>query len=246
MTAEPKRLDVRPAVPREGAPGDWQQAAELAELGVLSASLLHELRQPIFAIKANAQLGRVDDGRQQDRFVRILDQIDHVEDLLRYYGTLFRAEESAEPEAIIDLADPVRVAAETMSHRQRKVRADLALDVAPVRVRARALALRQVAINLIQNALDAVEGGAVRWIGVRVAEHDGNAVLIVEDSGAGVDPAVLDRVFDPFVTTKAPGRGTGLGLYIARRLVGEARGTLRYADRAEGGARFTVTLPLLR
>lgn len=246
MTATPKRPDSRPDA--AATPDDWEQAAELAELGVLSASLLHELRQPVFAIKAHAQLGRVDDGRAQERFARILDQIDHVEDLLRYYGALFRAEETAGTEAIIDLSEPIRVAAETMSHRQRKVGAELAMDLpaGPVNVRVRGLALRQVAINLIQNALDAVEGHPTRWVGVRVAEGGGRALLIVEDSGPGVDAAVHDRVFEPFVTTKAPGRGTGLGLYIARRLVGEAHGTLDYADRAGGGARFTVSLPLAR
>lgn len=210
---------------------------------MLAASLLHELRQPMFAIKAHAQLGAseaVDDPRVADRLKRILEQAGHVEELLRYYGALFRAE-PADAMSVVDVNEPARAAVELLGHRARKVGAGLRLEVAsaPCRVRGRELALRQILVNLLQNALDAVEEVESRAVTVRTARTSDRVRLEVEDSGAGVADAVRARVFEPFVTTKPPGQGTGLGLYIARRLVEEMGGTLRL----EGRSRFVVELP---
>ncbi len=70
------------------------------------------------------------------------------------------------------------------------------------------------------------------------------ALLTVADSGAGIDPALLERLFDPFFTTKEPGKGTGLGLSIVHGIVTAHHGTIRAASRPGGGATFTIRLPL--
>ena len=242
---ERRRLDSISLPPGPPSAVGFEQAAGLAELGVLAASLLHELRQPMFAIKAHAQLGAAEaagDPRVAERLARIVEQSGHVEELLRYYGALFRAE-PADAMSVVDVNEPARAAAELLGHRARKVRAGIQLDIAPspCRVRGRELALRQILVNLLQNALDAVEEVDARVVTVRTSGNPERVLIEVEDTGTGVADAVRTRVFDPFVTTKPPGQGTGLGLYIARRLVEEMGGTLRL----EGGSRFVVELPVV-
>jgi len=102
--------------------------------------------------------------------------------------------------------------------------------------------LNQVWTSLIENAIDALDGAGT--LTIRVAPAGKDLHVHVEDDGPGIPPELVDRVFDPFVTTKAPGQGTGLGLHRAYRTVTESyRGTLRVASRP-GHTCFTVTLPV--
>lgn len=233
------------SLPPGGDEDLWAQTANLAELGTLTAALLHEMRQPMFAIKAHAQLGRAEGAAGVERFDRVLDQLHHMEELLRYYGGLAQPKTTVWPEQIFDLNDPVRGAVEMLAHRQRKVDVEVSLDLAAGKlpVRGRELAARQVAVNLLQNAFDAVEGRPGSRIVVRTRDGAESVQLHIEDTGPGIPADMRNRVFEPFVTTKAPGRGTGLGLYIARRLVDEAHGVLRLHEPDAGGARFEVLLP---
>ena len=101
----------------------------------------------------------------------------------------------------------------------------------------------QVLLNLLLNAADAVprEGGRIT---LRAARAPGDRVrLTVEDNGPGIAAEIRDRLFEPFVTTKEPGKGTGLGLAVCLGLIEAAGGTLAVEDSAEGGARFVIELP---
>ena len=106
-------------------------------------------------------------------------------------------------------------------------------------------ALFQVFVNLIKNALDAVEpNGSRGWVRVRV-EQDGDTIEIrVEDNGTGVAPDDLRRVFEPFFTTKEVGRGTGLGLPISARIVERCGGTIRIESEKGQGTTVSVSLPI--
>jgi signal transduction histidine kinase len=101
--------------------------------------------------------------------------------------------------------------------------------------------LMQVLLNLLLNAADATEAkGAVTLTARSTAT---GVRLTVEDNGPGIDPAIRERLFEPFVTTKEVGKGTGLGLAVCRGLVESARGTIQLDESYEGGARFVVELP---
>jgi signal transduction histidine kinase len=109
--------------------------------------------------------------------------------------------------------------------------------------------LEQVMINLITNAAHAVEGanGGTGTVWVRTAViDDARVAVIVADSGPGVPEAERTRIFEPFFTTKVDGKGTGLGLPIAKNIVEQHQGAIAVDQAAEGGARFTVTLPRTR
>lgn len=221
---------------------DLQRLLAMADLGVMTASLLHELRQPLFAIRGEAQLGLVRGGEEGAEALRaILAHVEHVSSLVDFYGSLGREEE----EAVFDLNQPVQAAVDLLVHRQRRSGALLELELTDqaLWVRGRELAARQVAVNLLQNAFDAVEEVSGRRVAVRTALQGSRVRLEVEDSGPGVPDELRTRVFEPFVSSKPPGRGTGLGLYITQRLVADWQGRLVLSGGRTGGTRAVVELP---
>jgi signal transduction histidine kinase len=109
------------------------------------------------------------------------------------------------------------------------------------RAHAEGRGLNQVFLNLLKNALEALEGsgGTVR---VRLRREGGLVAVDVEDDGPGIDPALRERLFEPFVTSKPAGHGTGLGLPISRRIVQASGGTLEVRSEPGRGTCFTVRL----
>lgn len=106
--------------------------------------------------------------------------------------------------------------------------------------------IRQVLLNLVQNAHHSMRGRPARVLAMRLLETDGTAVIEIHDTGAGIPVAALPHVFDPFFTTKSAGEGTGLGLWVSLSIVEQHGGRLQAANRPEGGAVFTITLPYRR
>jgi signal transduction histidine kinase len=142
-----------------------------------------------------------------------------------------------------DLNQTVLSAVAMLGHRFKSgIRLERDLNALPF-VRCRAPEIAQVVLNLLGNAADAVETAPVRTVRVRTWEADGKVHLEVSDSGAGINPEVRTRLFEPFVTTKGAGRGTGLGLSICKNIVESHGGTIRVDSEVGKGARFTVALP---
>jgi len=107
-----------------------------------------------------------------------------------------------------------------------------------------ALRLEQVLVNLLRNGLDAMADSERRRLSVELAAADGAAEVRVSDTGHGIDAAHLDQLFDPFFTTKDVGEWVGLGLTISYGIVADMGGSIRAANNADGGATFTLRLPL--
>src|SRR6202008_5092462 len=103
----------------------------------------------------------------------------------------------------------------------------------------------EVFLNLILNAEQAIreirEKGTLR---IRLGKTDHTVWASFQDDGPGISPEILPNIFDPFYTTKRPGRGTGLGLSICKSVMKEHNGSVEAANATDGGALFTVTLPL--
>ena len=144
-----------------------------------------------------------------------------------------------------DLADAVRRSAHWVE-KAAPAHVQLLLDApdAPVMLCGAAGRIQQVLINLVQNAVDATAHHPAPRVSVRLTEADGWAIVTVADNGPGLSPEVQQRLFEPFFTTKPVGEGTGLGLSISFGIVEQHGGQLRADNAPEGGARFTLRLPL--
>jgi C4-dicarboxylate-specific signal transduction histidine kinase len=213
-------------------------AGRLAEFGRFAAKQIHELRQPLFAIKGLAQLllekDTVDLEEVLDFARHIVEQSERLAGLVANLRQLSVPSQSggktrAEVGAIL-----VRVTS-LLDFRLRKagvtLRTQIAPDVPPVA--AAPHALEQILINLLANALDAVSGSPGPIIQVRarvMAENPRFAAIEVADNGPGIAKALRARLFESFFTTKGDEQGTGLGLAVSREIARGAGGDLALAD----------------
>lgn len=225
------------------------QAGKLAALGQMSAALSHEFNQPLGAARNYTEnaltlidRGRVDDARSA--LDRILSLIDRMAELSRHLRNFARKPNAQLGD--VPLPDAVAAALEILGWRLRSAGVELVQDVPPLLVRAGPVRLQQVLVNILSNALDALDGVETRMIRItaRVIGHE--AVLQIADTGPGVAPSLVERIFDPFFSTKGVGKGLGLGLSISFNIMHDFGGTLTAANAPGGGAVFTLTLPLAR
>jgi len=209
---------------------EWLESGRLGEIGLLSLVLLHELRQPLFALSALVQLAEAADPESKNKthLVAMRDQLDQLERLIDTYGGL--GERADGPSLPYVISATVDRAISTMRHRaaQLGVQLETELSAEETIVYGQSAAVLQSLVALIQNALDAArDGSAAPWVRV-VVEPDADGLKIcICDSGPGIPDAERARVFEPFYTTKGPGEGTGLGLPVARRLIESQGGQLR-------------------
>jgi two-component system C4-dicarboxylate transport sensor histidine kinase DctB len=227
---------------------DLVQAGKLAALGQMSAALSHELNQPLTAIKSYADnaaafldRGRTDTAKENvGRIRQMADRMAALSGHLRNFAR--RPQETVGP---VDLRLVIEDAVELMGSRLRAARAEITTDLGdgPVWVAGGRLRLQQVFVNLISNALDAMGDQANPSVAITLdPAPEGRVRVAVQDSGSGLSDDILPTLFDPFVTTKAPGQGLGLGLSISYNIVGDFGGRLSAANRPEGGAVFVVEL----
>jgi two-component system C4-dicarboxylate transport sensor histidine kinase DctB len=127
----------------------------------------------------------------------------------------------------------------------RKNAIAIEVDVQPAGLSAMAeeAALGSVLVNLMRNAIDAMQDAPLRTLRIEARPHEGRVILRVSDTGPGIQPDILPRLFEPFVTSKPAGAGLGLGLVISAQLARAMDGTLRAANLPQGGAAFVVDLP---
>lgn len=220
----------------------------LAALGELVAEIVHEIRNPLVSVKTFLQLlpERAAEPEFRERFRELaseeLRRIERLLDLVLTHGRPAPAAREADRAALAATCESV---VQLVAHRAADLGVALELE-APDPALSAALsadALRQVVLNLVLNALEvSPRGGRVR-LAVRAAGR--GAELSVEDQGPGVAPALRERVFEPFFSTKegAPG---GLGLAISRRIAEEAGGALSVEALPGGGSRFALRLPSAR
>jgi signal transduction histidine kinase len=211
----------------------------LATYGQLVASIGHDLRNPLGVIETSLFIlkGRAPpDDRVQKHLTRIGEQLQVANGIIGNLLDLVRERPLAR-EAVA-LADVVRGAADAVQRPGEVALEQLGLSDLPA-VSGDPVQLRQVFVNLVQNAVQAA--GAAGRVWVRGGREPGGVAIAVEDTGPGVDPGTRRRLFEPLITTRDG--GTGLGLALVKRIVERHGGTVGYEDRSGGGARFTVRLP---
>lgn len=231
----------------EDAPHDPLGVTErLASLGKLAARVAHELNNPLDGILRYVNLAlRIVDGRGEDKLRSYLSESrTGLMRMTQILGELL--DYSRQTDASDDVVDVNEVIDQAL--RSYNAAAESAGVVVTSNFRfarmpcVRGSRLFQILGNLIRNAIDAMPGGG--RLTVTSAIVDDQVVIEVADTGVGL-PLDLEKVFEPFFTTKPPGKGTGLGLAISRDYVREMEGTITASHGVDGGAVFTVRIPLV-
>jgi signal transduction histidine kinase len=230
---------------------DLAHVGRVSTIGELTASLAHELNQPLTAILSNAEAAQDALALTPPRLAEIREILaDIIEDdkraslvINRLHGLLRkRSQEFAEVDVNEMVSEVTRLVQGDAALRNVSLRLELGSGIPPVR--GDRVQLQQVVLNLVLNGLYAIQESAAgnRTISLRTALESSPTILVeVEDSGVGIDEADLDRIFDAFYTTKST--GLGMGLAIARSIVEAHGGRLGARNNPHGGATFFFTLP---
>ncbi|MBN1670078.1 MAG: PAS domain S-box protein [Kiritimatiellae bacterium] len=233
----------------ERATKDLIEAEKWAAIGQMASGISHEINQPLTAMQAYTdntfaflEQGKLDDVRSNLTLTReLLQRASEITRQLKMLTLGGSCEEepvclqTAVNNTLAFLAARARAQGVAMTHR---------MPPDALTVRANLFRLEQVLMNLTANAFDAMRRSATRELHVSLAAEGGIAVLTVRDSGPGIPDQHLQAVFDPFFTTKKDGGGMGLGLSVSLRIIRDYGGNIEAANHPDGGAVFTVRLPV--
>jgi signal transduction histidine kinase len=223
-----------------------RQAERLAELGTLTGGLAHELKNPLSTIQLNLQLLREDLPDDQDATGRIRNRLttvqkeasrlrDILDDFLRYAGRMelvrMPVDVAALLEEMVDFFHP--------QAQQQRVQLRLRPPEGPIVVPLDERLMKQALLNLMLNALQAMPQGGEIILSAR--REDGRVAVEVADTGPGMEPEVLGRIFQAYYSTKKGGHG--LGLAISKRVVEEHGGTITALSEVGKGTQFRIELP---
>jgi C4-dicarboxylate-specific signal transduction histidine kinase len=224
-------------------------ASRLASLGEMATALAHELRQPLavmsFAAEnAVADLAAHDQEAARKRLERIVDQSLRAGAVIDHLQQFGRGDQPDAPLEAIDLQAAVTNALALVGGtlRHTDIEVVIAVEEPSPLVQAQLVSLEQVLVNLLLNARDALATrppNHEKWIRLTATKDADTVRLEVADSGGGIAPEIIDRVFEPFVTTKPPGQGTGLGLSLSHGTMRSFGGSISVRN-GPAGAVFTL------
>jgi two-component system C4-dicarboxylate transport sensor histidine kinase DctB len=212
----------------------------------MSAGLAHEVNQPLTAVRVLSgntlkllDAGRLDTVRRNLQSIEAaVDRMGRITQQLKSFARRASARHEA-----VDLASAVGHAQAVLEHRLQEADVSLRLELpARLRVRCDPTRLEQVLLNLMGNAVDAMQGQSRRELVLRASPQGGRVQIEVVDSGTGLSPEAQARLFEPFFTTKPAGQGLGLGLVISAQIVQEFGGRLSARSGPEGTV-FSFELP---
>lgn len=217
------------------------EAGHLAAIGRLAGSIAHEVRNPLSAVRGLVQYlakGEEPGSKKAEHAAAAVEEVDRLE---RVVSSLLAYTRPREPRLVeLELRESLQSVLNLMSDDPRASGVEINLNMEPNLPPALADPdqIRQVLVNLVINALEAVDGRGELTLSARKA--DGRLEVAVSDNGPGLPEGDPEQIYDPFFSTKE--RGTGMGLAIARRIIRSHGGNLKAGNNPEGGARFVLTL----
>ena len=219
---------------------------KMAELGRMAAGVVHELNTPLSVIVSATQMILREEELPEfvrEMVERVNEEAHRLAELTKGVLSFARREGTGRAEADVN-----QVIGEVMTFlrfeaRKRAIGVVEDLDYRLPFIAADGNRVKQVIINLVMNALQAMGEGGTLFL--RTVQESETAVTVqVADTGPGIPAAALERIFIPFFTTKEPGEGTGLGLFITRKLMEGIGGTIAVASVVGEGTTFTLTFPV--
>ena len=223
------------------------QADKLSSIGLLAAGVAHEVNTPLAVISTYAQMlaKQVSGDDQKSKLLeKIAKQTFRASEIV---NSLLNFSRTSPAEFVeVDVNRVIRETLTLIDHQLRKagVEVSLKLDMALPPVKGNAGKLQQVFLNLFLNARDAMDTGGM--LAVKTWEDQDLAHIEVADSGSGIAPGDISRIYDPFFTTKAARKGTGLGLSVSYGIIREHSGSIDVESEPGSGTRFHVEFPVAR
>ncbi|MCC6277551.1 MAG: PAS domain S-box protein [Oligoflexia bacterium] len=226
------------------------QQDRLASIGLLASGIAHEIGTPLGVLRGRAELlsKQLSENEKTVNTINImLVQIDRISKIIQNLLTLSRGQQSSGRCFVAKVIEEVY---NLMGQKFKEFGIEFVADIAPdLRVAMGHNELEQVLLNLVINSVFAIDraqksqSSRSHSIVIQVTELGTSHVLSVRDSGCGISPNDINKIFQPFYTTKPVGEGTGLGLSISYRLVREAKGDIQVDSQVGAGTTFRIQLP---
>ncbi|TSA30120.1 MAG: hypothetical protein D4R68_01240, partial [Ignavibacteriales bacterium] len=220
------------------------QSEKLAVIGQIAAGVAHEIGNPLTSISSLVQIlqRKSQDSFMNEQFVNIKENIDRITKIVRELVDFSRPPSYETSDQ--DVTDVIKTALGIVKYdkRVRKVNFETDLKKNLPNVNIAADQLLQVFVNILINALDAINGNGI--ITVKSNFDLKNIYIELSDDGCGMDEATLEKIFDPFFTTKEVGKGTGLGLSVSYGIIKKFNGEIKVKSKLNEGSTFTIALPI--
>ncbi len=219
---------------------------KMSELGKISAGVVHELNAPLSVIISAAQMILREEGVPdvvQEMIARISSEAQRLSQLTK--GLLnFSSHDETISEVDLNLTVDFILNFLNFEAARRAVVVLKQLDYSLPAIRLDGNLLKQILLNIIMNALQAMEECGGKLLVETASDETDSVCFKITDNGPGIPVETIDRIFDRYFTTKKPGEGTGLGLFVTKSLVENMGGKIEVTSRIGGGTIFTVTLPV--
>jgi signal transduction histidine kinase len=225
--------------------------SKLSALGEVAAGVAHEINTPLGAIILNAQMiekkmSQIDSLSTPDILKRTQSIISIGHRISKIIGGLkgFSRDASKDDETLFTIHELIEGALELCSEKFKNhgVIIHVNPEYQEIKIKGKMVQLSQVLLNLLNNSYDAVQSLPEKWIKIGIEKKQNKIYIIIADSGKGIPKEILEKIFQPFYTTKDFGKGTGLGLSISRSLLQEHGGELSYNEKSPNTS-FIIQLP---
>ncbi len=227
------------------------QAAKMATLGEMASGIAHEINNPLAIINSRLQLlreqfereGEIDRAKVQTALERTEAMTLRIAKIIQGLKSFARQGEN-DPKVLVNFKNVLDDTLELCSARLKNRGIDFSVSgLLDIEFNGRGVQISQVLLNLINNAADAIQEADERWIKLMVTVENKQALISITDSGRGIPAEIVEKLMQPFFTTKELGKGTGLGLSISKGIIEDHGGSLSY-DASNPNTSFVISIPV--